>query len=53
MARKERTNGHCAAHKDDGDINGTIEVIATFVYASIRERVFRQRQEPQMKIWLN
>ena len=39
--------------KDDGDINGTIEVIATFVYASIRERVFRQRQEPQMKIWLN
>jgi uncharacterized caspase-like protein len=47
-----------ALDKGDGDSNGTIEVteLAAFVYAQvvgISERVFKQRQEPQMKITLN
>ena len=47
-----------ALERGDGDNNGTIEVseLATYVYSqvsSISERVFRQRQEPQIKINLN
>lgn len=33
MARKERANGYVQHDKGDDDIKGTIEVIATFVYA--------------------
>ena len=47
-----------AMDRGDGDGNGTIEVseLAAFVYAevtAISERVFKQRQEPQMKITSN
>jgi uncharacterized caspase-like protein len=47
-----------ALNRGDSDNNGTIEVseLAAFVYAqvtAISERVFKQRQEPQMKITLN
>jgi WD40 repeat protein/uncharacterized caspase-like protein len=47
-----------ALDKGDGDNNGTIEVteLAAFVYSqviAISEKVFKQRQEPQMKITLN
>jgi len=33
MTRKERVSGYPQHDKDDGDTNGTVEVIATFVYA--------------------
>ena len=44
--------------RGDGDANGTIEVteLAAYVYAqvtAISEQVFKQRQEPQMKITSN
>lgn len=47
-----------ALDKGDGDKNGKIDVteLAAYVYAQvtdISERVFKQRQEPQMKINLN
>ncbi len=47
-----------ALDRADSDGSGTIEVaeLAAYVYAqvtSISERVFKQRQEPQMKITLN
>ncbi len=47
-----------ALDRADSDGNGTIEVaeLAAYVYAqvtSISERVFKQRQEPQMKIAAN
>jgi Caspase domain len=47
-----------AIERGDSDNSGTIEVteLAAFVYAqvtSISERVFKQRQEPQMKITAN
>lgn len=47
-----------AFDRGDGDRNGTIEVseLAAYVYAqvsAISEKVFRQRQEPQMKITAN
>jgi uncharacterized caspase-like protein len=47
-----------AIDRGDGDASGTIEVseLAAYVYSqvtSISERVFGQRQEPQIKITLN
>jgi uncharacterized caspase-like protein len=47
-----------ALDRGDGDNNGTIEVteLAAYVHAqvtAISEKVFKQRQEPQMKITLN
>ncbi|MCX7308752.1 MAG: caspase family protein [Afipia sp.] len=47
-----------ALERGDGDNNGTIEVseLAAYVYAQVSstsERVFKQRQEPQIKINLN
>jgi WD40 repeat protein/uncharacterized caspase-like protein len=47
-----------ALDRGDGDGNGTIEVteLAAYVYAQvimISEKVFRQRQEPQVKITLD
>lgn len=47
-----------ALERADGDNNGTIEVseLAAYVYSQVSstsERVFKQRQEPQIKINLN
>jgi uncharacterized caspase-like protein len=47
-----------AMDRGDGDSDGTIDLseLATYVYAqvtSISERVFRHRQEPQIKVSLN